>query len=92
MEDLRGSGVGRRSEAVVHPFAFAAGVDEAGGAEVGEVAGDLGLGLAEDLDEVADAELLVAQEIEEAEACGVTEGLEETFEAEGLPGHGINIC
>lgn len=89
---MGGGGVRWGGDAVVHPLALAAGVDEAGGAEVGEVAGDFGLRLAEDLDEVADAELLVAQEVEEAEAGGVAEGLEEAFEAEGLPGHGENIC
>ena len=84
LEDLCCALVGWRDDAVVHPLAFAACGDDAGIAEVGEVPGDFRLGLIEDFDEVADADFLIAHEIEEAEASLVGECLEEAFELEGL--------
>ena len=43
-EDGRGVGIGGHDEAIVHPFAFAAGCDYPGAAQIGEMAGDFGLG------------------------------------------------
>lgn len=56
------------------------------------MAGDFWLGRVEDFDEVADADLLIAHEVEEAETGVVAEGLEEAFEVEGclLGWHGLN--
>src|SRR3954463_7703558 len=71
-------------EAVVAPEACLAGLDEAGAAEVGEVAGGLGLGDAEDGDDIADAELAAAAEHGgDAEAGAVGEGAEEEVDARG---------
>ena len=94
VEDGEGVGVGGRVDAVVHPFAVAAGGDDAGFAQVGEVAGDLGLGLPEDFDEVADADFAAVHEVEEAQAGGVGERGEEQGEVEGLGAarHGFIIC
>jgi hypothetical protein len=58
----------------VHPLALATGAHQAGFAEVGEVAGDFRLGLLEYLDEIADADLAIAHEVEQAEAGGIGEG------------------
>ena len=64
--------VGRRADAVVHPFAFAARGDDTGLAQVGEMAGDFWLALSQDLDKVADADLAARHEIEQAQAGGVS--------------------
>jgi len=80
VEDGEGAGVGGALDAVVHPLPFAAGGDDAGVAEVGEVAGDFGLALLEDFDEVADADFPACHEVEETQAGGVGEGCEETSE------------
>ena len=66
LEDLGRAGVRRHDDAVVHPLAFAPCGNDARAAKVSEVSGDLWLGLIEDLDEVADADLLFTNEIEEA--------------------------
>lgn len=73
----------RRYDPVVHPAAFPPHGDESGAAEVGEVAGDFRLWLAEDFSEVADANLLVTDDVEEAKAGHVSQGLEESLEVEG---------
>ena len=52
-----GDGIARAHKAVVHPLPFPAGGDDAGFTQIGQVAGDFGLALAEGFDEVADAEL-----------------------------------
>lgn len=46
--------------------------------------GDFGLWIAEDLNEVADADLLLSDEIEEAEPGLVAERLEEALQVEGI--------
>jgi hypothetical protein len=56
-EDGGGDGIAGADEAIVHPLPFPAGGDDTGFAEVGEMAGDFRLALAEDFDEVANAEL-----------------------------------
>lgn len=72
----------RHDDAIVHPLALAAGGDDACITQVGEVAGDLWLGRGEDLDEIADADFLLAHQVEQAEACGIAEGLKEAWQIE----------
>jgi hypothetical protein len=67
----------------VHPLAVAACGHEAGVAEDGQVAGDLRLRLAEDFDEETDADLAVGDEVQQAQARAVGEGLEENVEFRG---------
>ena len=76
-EDAGGVGVCGLDEAVVHPLAFAAGGDDAGAAEVGEVARNLGLACAEHGDEEADADLVVAHQIYQSQARAVGQRPEE---------------
>lgn len=83
VKDGSGAVISRMENAVVHPLALAAGADDAGVAQIGEVAGDLGLALAEDLDELADADFAVVHEVEQAEASAVGEGREEAGQVEG---------
>jgi hypothetical protein len=70
-ENGGGSLVGRRHDAVVHPLALAARGDNAGVAQVGQMAGDLGLAMTENFDKEADADFAAAHEVEQAQACGV---------------------
>jgi hypothetical protein len=90
-EDGGGDGIARADEAVVHPLPFPAGGDDAGFAEICEVAGDLGLALAEDFDEVADAELATGDEVEQAQAGGIGESGEEGDQTVGLR-DGVGGC
>lgn len=76
-------------DAVVHPLAFAACADDAGAAQVGEVAGNLGLALVENLNEVTDADFAVAHEIKQAQAGAVAERGEHARHVEGVAGHGV---
>jgi len=73
----------------VHPFALAACADEARAAQVGEVARDLGLALAEHIDEITDADFAAIDEIEQAEARGIAERGEDLGEGSemGSTGH-----
>jgi hypothetical protein len=93
IEDCGCPGVIGAFDAVVHPLAFAACVDDAGVAEVGEVPGYLGLALLEDFDEVADADFAAVHEIEQAEAGWVGESGEEANQVERFRGaaHFSNI-
>jgi len=56
------------------------------------MSGDLRLGLAQDFDEIADADFLVAHEIEQAKACVVAKSLKEAFHIEGCFCHDPIIC
>jgi len=76
-ENLGGVGVCGFDEAVVHPLAFAAGGDDAGAAEVGEVARNLRLVGVEDGDEEADADLVVAHQVDEPQPGAVGQRPEE---------------
>ena len=76
VEDGCGGGIGGRADAVVHPLAFAARGNDAGLAQVGQVARDLGLALAENLDKMADADLAAGHQVQQAQAGGVGQGRE----------------
>lgn len=65
------------TDAVVHPLSLTASTDNSSSAEVGKVAGDFGLALAQDLDKVADTDLASGQQVEKAQACGICQGREE---------------
>jgi hypothetical protein len=71
------SGVIGTPDAVVHPFAFSACVDDAGVAKIGEVSRYFGLALFENFYEVADAHFAAIHQIEQTKAGRVGEGGEE---------------
>ena len=75
-ENLRSPDVRRHHDAVVHPLALPPCSHDSGVTQVSKVTGDLRLGLIEDLDEIADTNLLIAHEIQEPEAGIVTRGPE----------------
>jgi SAM-dependent methyltransferase len=66
----------------MHPFSVTPGFNDSRTAEIGEMPGNLGLPLFQNLDEVADADLLVSHQVEQAEACVVSQSLKESFHVE----------
>lgn len=77
----------------MHPLAFAAGLDDAGAAQAGEVLGDFGLGLAEGFNQLADADLAIADQAQKLEAGFVGEGQKEARAVEFyFCSHGSIIC
>lgn len=87
------SGVIRVFDAVVHPFAFAACVDDAGVAKIGEVSRYLRLALLQNFDKVADAHFAAVHEVEQTKAGRVGEGGEEANQIRRFGGtaHFFNI-
>ena len=80
VQDARGVRIGRNHDAVVHPQALAAGGDNAGAAQISEVAGNFGLIGLQDFDEIADAEFGVAHEVQEAKAGAIGQRAKQGFE------------
>ena len=52
----------------MHPFAFSSARDDAGSSQVGKVPGNLGLGRADYLREIADTDFLIGYQIKQAQA------------------------
>jgi hypothetical protein len=93
VEDGGGAMVQGPLNAVVHPLAVAAGADDAGVAQIGQMPRNLGLALLENFNEVADADLAAIHEIEQAEASAVGKRSEEAGQVErfGRARHFYNI-
>ena len=72
--------IGRLSEAIVSPLAIAARGDEAGAAEVRKVPRDLWLIGPENFDTRADAQFIVAQQMNEPQAGVVSKCSEDQFQ------------
>lgn len=71
-------------DAVVHPEAFAAGGDEAGAAQVGQVSRDLGLAGFQAFDEEADADFVVAHEVQQTKTGAVGESFQQSVQSNFL--------
>ena len=84
LQNLRRSNVRRHHDPVVHPLSFAPRRHDARAAQIGQMPRNLRLRAAENLHEVADADLLIAHEIQKAESCIVSERLEEPLDIECL--------
>ena len=82
LENLCRSGVIRQCDAIVHPGSLAAHLDYTCAAKIGEVPGDLWLWLFENFDEVADADLLVRNQIQQSQSRGVRQRAKEYVERE----------
>ncbi len=67
----------RQDDAIVHPLAFAPRGNNAGIAQVCEVARNFGLRRVENLYKVADADFAISHQVKQAEPRGVAERLEE---------------
>ncbi len=76
---------------IVHPLSLAPRRDNARAAKVRKVSGHLRLGSAENLDKIADADLLISHQVQEAEPRVVAESLEEPLNIECLFRHGLCI-
>ena len=69
--------VRRPGDSIVHPFAFAPYGDDTRTAQIREMSGDLRLRLAEDLHEIADAELPLGHQIQQTQTGAIAEGPKE---------------
>ena len=78
-------------DAVVHPLAFAPSLNNPRASEVSEVPRYLRLWSSQDLHKVADADLLVAHEVEKPKASAVSQRLKESFQVIGLFSHHV-LC
>jgi hypothetical protein len=67
-------------KAIVHPPALAPCSDDARATQISQVAGDFRLAHSEDADEVADADLLVGDKVQQTKARGIGEGAKEKIE------------
>lgn len=81
-KDLRGAGVERHGDTIVHPLPVPPDADDSGTTQISEVARDFGLRTVEHLDEIANADLLISHEVKKPEPGLVTQRLEEAFEIE----------
>ncbi len=91
-EDLAGFLAELFDERIISALAFAAGLDEADAAQMGEVGGDAGLAEVEDFLELGDGKLLLLEQRENAQAGGIVEGLPERAVGHGLlPAHYIHV-
>jgi hypothetical protein len=73
--------VGWRIDPVVHPFTFAARRNNSRTSKVGEVSRDLWLINAQHLNQKADANLFVANQIDYPQSRSIGQGFEEQFNA-----------
>ena len=74
----------RHDDPIMHPLPLPSRRDDTGAAEVSQVTRDLRLRSAQDLNKVANTNLLVAHEIQEPEPSVIPESLKEPFHVEGL--------
>lgn len=68
----------------MHPLSFSSRSHYSRAPQIREMPRNLWLRLAQNLHKVTDADFLIAHEIEEPKACGVSECLEEPLHIEGL--------
>ena len=71
------------NDPVMHPLAVAPGLHYSGAAEIRQVPGYFGLPLPQNLDKVADANLLFSHQVEKAKSSVVAEGLKKEFDIKG---------
>lgn len=81
-QNLRGPAVGRHDDAVVHPLAFAPCRNHARVSQIREMTRDLRLRRIQNLDEVADADFLVAHQVQQTQPGPVSQRLEESLQIE----------
>jgi len=74
----------RHHDPVVHPLPFPPCLDDAGASQIGQMPRNLRLWLAENFDKVANANLLIAHEVQKAKPRLVAQGLKKTLDIEGL--------
>lgn len=80
----RGDRIARRQETVVHPPPLTPSGDDARVTKIRQMARDFWLAHPKDLHEVADANFLVGNQVEEAQPGRVGQGAKEQIEGERL--------
>src|SRR5688572_33304690 len=76
-EDVADQRIAGTGEAVMHPFPVAFDLDQASPAQLGEMARNLRLVEPEGAMEIADADLLLGQQVQQAQSGGVGERFKE---------------
>lgn len=76
--------MGWHDDPVVHPLSIPSRRNDSGAAQICKVTRDLRLRLIQNLDEVADANFLIAHQVEQPEASIVAECLKEPLDVECL--------
>src|ERR1700744_3581342 len=92
-KNLRGAFILRHHQPVVHPLALAPRRHQPRTAQERQMPGYLRLRLPQHLDEVADANLLLAHQVQQPQPCPVAQRLEEALHVERFRRHGSHyIC
>jgi len=81
-QNLRRADARRHHDAIVHPLPFAPRLHDSRPAQIGEMARYLRLPLRQDLNEIADTNLLFAHQVQQAQAGIIAQRLKETFHIE----------
>ena len=84
LKNLGGSYIGRHHDPVVHPLPVPPGSYNSGTAQVGQMPGDFGLWLIQNLHEIAHADFLISHEIQEPQPRVIAESLKEAVDLEAL--------
>jgi len=79
LEYLCSTRVFRLNNPIVHPFTLSSGTDNPSTAKVGKMPGNFWLRYSQDLDKVADADLILSHEIQELQACSICQSSEQQF-------------
>jgi hypothetical protein len=74
----------RHDDSIMHPLPFPTYRDDTGAAEVSQVTRDLRLRAAQDLNKIANTNLLVANEIQYPEPSIIPKSLKEPFHVKAL--------
>ena len=82
-QNLDGTNVWWHNDPIMHPLAVAPGLNDSGPAEIRQVPGYFRLPLPQNLDEVADANLLFSHQVEQAKSSVVAESLKKEFDVKG---------
>lgn len=75
----------------MHPLALTSAGNDAGRAQSGQMARDLGLWQAEDFNQITDTDFAVGHEMDEAQPGFIGQGLKEGFRGDRFDGHTANI-
>jgi hypothetical protein len=91
-KNLRGSDMGRHDDSIMHPLSFPPCRYDPRAPQVGQMPGNLRLGAAEYLHEIADANFLFPHQIEKPKPCVVSQRLEKPLDVKvSLGRHVSNI-
>ncbi len=82
LKNLCGSYIWRHHDPIVHPLSLPASSYNPSTTQVGQVPGNFGLRLIQNLNEITDAELLISHEVQETQPGIVAESLKETLNLE----------